>query len=269
MPVTTSVSESAAPRLDPEWDYSPHAEWYRFRPNYAPEAIARLVTRVDARRPGHVTADVGAGTGNLGVMLLAEDVRPIVAIEPNHEMRVRGEAATRGDAVSWLVGTGEATGLADASVDWFAMGSSFNTTDRARCLEEAARLLRPGGWFTCLWNHRDLDGDPVQRRVERVIQRHVPDYAHGARREDQAAVIAASGRFERAETLAVEHEVERSLDDYLAAWRSVRNRYWDLRTPSGRVLFGAICDDIRAELGVSTSLRIAYTTRAWSARVRK
>jgi SAM-dependent methyltransferase len=253
----------------PEWDYSLQAEWYRFRPSYGPAAIARLVAQVGARRSGHVTADVGAGTGMLSSMLLAAGVRPIVAIEPTATMRARGIAATRGAAVAWLAATGEATALAEASVDWFTMGSSFNTTDRARCLAEAARVLRPGGWFTCLWNHRDVEHDPVQRRVEQLIRRRVPAYAPGTRREDQAPVIAASGWFDPAEVVAVEHHVERGVDDYLAAWRSVRNRYWDLGTPAGRALFASLCDDIRAELGADARLRIPYTTRAWSARVRK
>ncbi len=256
-------------RVAPDWDYTPHAEWYRFRPNYAPAAIARLAEQTAARRRDHVTADVGAGTGNLSVMLLAASVRPIVAIEPNAAMRAHRTAAARAPDVRWLAGTAEAAPLADASVDWFAMGSSFNTTDRERCLAEAARVLRPGGWFTCLWNHRNLETDPVQRQVERVIRRRVPSYVHGTRREDQAAVIAASGRFAAPEVLAVEHEVERGLDDYLAAWRSVRNRYWDLRTACGQELFAAICDDVRTALGAGARLRLAYTTRAWSARVRK
>lgn len=267
--MSARASETLHPNVAPEWDYSPHAAWYRFRPNYARAAIVQLTERTAARRRGHVTADVGAGTGNLTAMLLAERVRPIVAIEPNAAMRAHRTAAARTPDVRWLVGTAEATGLADASVDWFAMGSSFNTTDRGRCLAEAARVLKPGGWFTCLWNHRDLETDPIQRRVEHVIRRRVPSYAHGTRREDQAAVILASGHFDAALLLAIEHPVERSLDDYLAAWRSVRNRYWDLRTPAGRALFAAICDDIRADLGADAVLRMVYTTRAWSARVRK
>lgn len=261
--------EIATPAVACEWDYTLQAEWYRYRPNYASDAIGRLVARVGARRPGHVTADVGAGTANLGVLLLAEGVRSIVAIEPNAAMRRLGRAATGGAAVHWLVATGEATGLADASVDWFAMGSSFNTTDRGRCLAEAARVLRPGGWFTCLWNHRDLERDPVQRRIEELIRRRIPEYAPGSRREDQARVIAGTGRFAPPEVLLVEHEVDRRLDDYLAAWRSVRNRWWDLGRPAGRALFASLCDDIRAELGADARLRIRYTTRAWSARVRK
>lgn len=252
-----------------EWDYSLEAEFYRYRPNYAPAAIARLVAQVDGRRRGFVTADVGAGTGNLSVLLLEQGVRPVVAIEPNREMRARGQAATRGEPVVWVEGTGEVTHLADEAVDWFAMGSSFNTTDRGRCLAEARRVLRPGGAFTCLWNHRELERDPIQRQVEAVIRKRVPGYTGGTRREDQAPVIAESGLFEPAELLEVEQEVERSLDEYLLAWRSVKNRHWDQSTAAGRALFEALCADIRAEVGQGTALRMVYTTRAWTARARK
>lgn len=252
-----------------QWDYSLHAEYYRYRPNYAPAAIARLVERVGARAPGFLTADVGAGTGNLSLLLLGQGVRPLVAIEPNQEMRVRGQAVTRGQPVVWLIGTGEVTHLGDDSVDWFAMGSSFNTTDRERCLAEARRVLRPGGWFTCMWNHRELERDPIQRRVEGIIRRRVPDYTHGTRREDQTGVIARSGLFDPPEALAVEQEVERGLEEYLGAWRSVKNPHWDLATPAGQALFEALCQDIRDEVGADARLRMVYTTRAWTARVRK
>ena len=268
MPEEASRDERA-PAVAGEWDYTLQAPWYRFRPNYAADAIRRLVARVGARRRSHVTADVGAGTGNLTVLLLAAGVGRIVAIEPNAAMRRLGRAATGDDAVRWLAATGEATGLADASVDWVAMGSSFNTTDRGRCLAETARVLRPGGWFTCLWNHRDLERDPVQRRIEELIRRRIPGYAAGTRREDQGAFIAGTGWFDPPELVLVEHEVERGIDDYLAAWRSVKNRYWDLGTAAGRLLFASLCDDIRTEVGPAARLRVRYATRAWSARIRK
>lgn len=263
-----SHAETPAP-IDPRWDYSLQAEYYRYRPNYAPAALMHLVAQVDARRRGFVTADVGAGTGNLSKLLVEQGVRPVVAIEPNQEMRRRGQEATRGEPVVWVDGTGEVTHLADEAVDWFAMGSSFNTTDRPRCLAEAQRVLRAGGWFTCLWNHRELERDEAQARVEAVIRRHVPGYTHGTRREDQTAVIVDSGRFDPPSLLEVEQEVTRTLDEYLLAWRSVKNPHWDLSTPAGQALFEAICADVRAELGPHSELRMVYTTRAWTAQVRK
>ncbi|MCW8140631.1 MAG: methyltransferase domain-containing protein [Planctomycetota bacterium] len=251
-----------------EWDYSEHAAWYRFRPNYAPAAIDRVVERVGPwRRAGFITADVGAGTGNLSVLLLERRVAPIVAVEPNAAMRALGQAATASQPVVWTVGTGEATGLADAAVDWFAMGSSFNTTRREECLREAARVLRPGGWFTCLWNNRELEGDPVQREVEAIIRRHVPDYAHGTRREDQTSVIAESGLFEPPAYDEAAQEVSRTVDEYLGAWRSVKNPFWDVATAEGRALLERIERDVRAALG-ARPITLLYRTRSWSARLR-
>ncbi|MCO5171211.1 MAG: class I SAM-dependent methyltransferase [Planctomycetes bacterium] len=252
----------------PEWDYSQHAAWYRFRPNYAAVAIDRLVDRVGpARREGFLTADVGAGTGNLSLLLLERRVAPIVAIEPNPAMRELGQAATAGRPVVWTVGTGEETGLADRAVDWFAMGSSFNTTRREACLREAARVLRRGGWFTCMWNNRELEGDPVQREVEAIIRRHVPDYAHGTRREDQTSVIEESGLFEPPGYDEATQEVARTVDEYLGAWRSVKNHFWDVATAEGRALLERIERDVRAALG-TRPITLLYRTRIWSARAR-
>ena len=250
------------------WDYSPHAEYYKYRPNYAEPAIERLLVLVGAgERPGFIAVDVGAGTGNLTVLLLQHGLRHIVAIEPNADMRWLGQQATRGHGVLWVDATGERTALAESSVDWFAMGSSFNTTRREETLVEAHRALAPGGHFTCLWNNRDLDGDPVQSAVERIIRRHVPEYRHGTRRQDQTAIIIESGLFGAPiffeETLAV----TRTLDEYLLAWKSVCNSFWDLTTPEGNALFDGICADIRREIGNRT-LEMRYRTRCWTARVK-
>lgn len=259
---------STARDVRPEWDYSHHAAWYRFRPNYAPAAIDRVVDLVGAwRRPGFITADVGAGTGNLTLLLLERRLAPIVAIEPNAAMRELGQAATAGRPVVWVVGTGERTGLADGSVDWFAMGSSFNTTQREACLREARRTLRPGGWFTCMWNNRELERDPVQAQVEAIIRRHVPDYGHGTRREDQTAVLSESGLFEAPVYDEAAQEVARTVDEYLGAWRSVKNPFWDVATEHGRALLARIEAEIRAALG-DRPITLVYRTRVWSARVR-
>lgn len=240
------------------WDYSALAVHYDKRADYAGEALDQLLERA---RPGRARpiADVGAGTGKLTRPLLDRGFA-VHAVEPNDAMRGFGVANTAGRPATWSVGTGEATGLSSAAYDLVTFGSSFNVTDRAKTLVEVARILRPRGWFACMWNHRDL-ADPIQTTCEAVIKRYLPDYGYGSRREDQAAVIRASDLFE--EPIAIEGlTINRTpLAEFIDAWRS----HATLERQAGG-LFGEIVAAIERELAGRAFLDVPYTTRLWCAR---
>ena len=112
---------------------------------------------------------------------LAERGLIVHAVEPNDEMRRRGLRNTEGLPVRWREGTGEDTGLVDRSVRAVTFGSSFNVVDQRAALRECRRVVEPGGWLCCLWNHRDLD-DPLQARIEGNITAAIPGYQYGSRR---------------------------------------------------------------------------------------
>jgi ubiquinone/menaquinone biosynthesis C-methylase UbiE len=247
-----------------QWDYTDHAAHYDKRPNYAPSAIAHLAEFVHAKTSGeYLVADIGAGTGALTI-LLQPHVARIIAIEPNKAMRDIGIAKTASmKNVSWMVGTGEKTGLADKSVDWITFGSSFNTTEREATLQEAHRVLKKGGYFTCMWNNRDLQ-EPTQKRVEEIIRRFVPDYSHGTRREQQADVIIGSKLFNHLYYCETPQVVDIKLHDYLEAWKSVKNSYWDVTTPDGEELLNRILDAIRQEFADTPVLHLTYVTKTWT-----
>jgi SAM-dependent methyltransferase len=244
------------------WDYTTHAAYYAARPNYADAVIDQVVEHVGARASDDfVVADVGAGTGNLTLMLKARGLT-CIAVEPNGAMREHGMERTRELDVRWVEGTGEATGLATGSVNWVTMGSSFNTMDRPRALVETHRILGPGGYFSCMWNHRDLS-DPLQQDVEQLIRRMVPTYGAGTRREDQTEVIEGSGLF----MPVVYHEGSRRVgqkpETYLDAWRSTHN----LKLHAGD-RFEAVIAAIAKLVEPMPMIEMTYTTRAWTAQTR-
>lgn len=245
-----------------EWDYTAHADSYSARPNYADEAIDELVELVGARKDeDYLVADVGAGTANLTVMLLARGLR-CVAVEPNEAMRNHGKARTEEKGVKWYVGTGEATTLPDSHVDWVTFGSSFNTTDREKSLAETKRILKPRGWFTCMWNHRDLE-DPLQKRIEGLIREMCPDYVAGTRREDQTELLEESGLFEKVHFIEATQPHARTVDEYVEAWRSTRNLS---RVCKDDAEFEKVLAAIREEVS-KADISMNYTTRIWAGRL--
>jgi SAM-dependent methyltransferase len=247
-----------------DWDYSLHAGYYEFRPNYSGRAIDMLASYVGARNTSDYRCiDIGAGTGNLSIMLLERGIA-MVAVEPNDEMRNIGILRTKNSSgITWLKAGGINTTLDAESADWVTFGSSFNVMDRDLALRESYRVLKHEGYFSCLWNHRHLD-DPIQKIAEDTICELIPLYDRGIRREDQRPVLERNRQlFKDIFYMEIDFEVDRTIDMYINAWRSVRNKYWDLSTQEGIELFERIVSKMRERLPDRFSIR--YTTRAWTA----
>lgn len=250
--------------VEKHWSYTKHAKFYEYRPNYAPKAIDMLKVYVGAEgRKGFKTADIGAGTGNLTIMLLERGLE-VDAVEPNDAMRLIGIEKTEGAGVRWVKAPGLETTLDSRSVDWVTFGSSFNVMDRDLALKESHRLLKNGGYFSCMWNHRDLN-DPIQQQAESIIERNVSGYERGVRREDQRPVIEKNrALFDEIFYMEVDFYYSQTLENYILAWQSVKNKYWDLETEEGQTLFRKITDDMRKTM--PESFDIKYTTRCWTAK---
>jgi len=245
------------------WDYSDLAQAYLKRPDYADEALDRMLARA-ALPPGARICDVGAGVAHLTLALLARGFA-VTAVEPNDEMRKRGIARTQGLAdCTWFEGTGEATGQPSHAFEMVTFGSSFNVTDREATLREVARIAKSRGWFACMWNHRNLD-DPLQAQVEAIITRAIPSYAYGTRREDQTPVIVSSGLFEA--PIVVDGTILHSVPamDWVEAWRSHATL-----ARQAEAKRDAIVDEIAALLAARKlrTLEVPYVTRIWLARLR-
>lgn len=244
---------------DVEWDYTELAQAYVHRPDYAAEALDRMF-EISGARPGMRACDVGAGVGHLTIPLLRHGLQ-VDAVEPNDRMRGLGASRTADFAdVRWHDGTGERTHMSASAYHLVTFGSSFNVCDRARALVEAARLLAGGGWFICLWNHRDLMSS-LQQAVEAVIRRRVPNYDYGTRREDQTTTIAASGLFEPAVHVCgrVEHVFSRN------SWRKAWRSHATLARQAGDA-FDATIDDIAALVADRERVVVSYQTNVWLAR---
>lgn len=255
----TNVSKQSINK--PEWDYSLHAPYYKYRPNYSPVAIDKMLETASASKDSTLfkAADIGAGTGNLTKMLLERGIST-TAVEPNAEMRNIGIEETTKFSPNWIVGTGEATHLEAESVNLFAMGSSFNTTQREETLREAFRVLKSGGWFACMWNHRDLK-DESQQQAEAVIKDLFPSYSHGVRREDQTDILNHAQGFSNLKFIEHTQTIQQSLENYILAWKSVKNSFWDLATPDGEKAFDKMAAEFREKM--PKVLTLHYTTRIW------
>jgi hypothetical protein len=113
-----------------------------------------------------------------------------------------------------------------------------------------------------MWNHRNLN-DPIQRQCEAIVEALVPNYHRGVRREDQRPVIEQSGLFTDIFYFEVDFHVGQTIENYLNAWQSVRNKFWDVSTAEGARLLEMLLQRMRESL--PAHFPVQYTTRAWTA----
>ncbi|MBV8049107.1 MAG: methyltransferase domain-containing protein [Paludibacterium sp.] len=246
-----------------EWDYTTLADAYLKRPDYADAAIDAMLS-IAGTEKGDCFCDVGAGVAHLTLMLAVRGL-DVVAVEPNNAMRANGIKRTGKFAnVRWHEGTGEATEQASHAFDMVTFGSSFNVCDRLQALKETARILKPRGWFACMWNHRELD-DPIQAQIETIIKDRVSGYGYGTRREDQTAVIDACGLFGPVVHIDSRVMHEQRIEECVEAWRS----HATLERQAGAA-FGDVVAAIESYLqSLNTPvIQIPYSTNIWVAQLR-
>jgi SAM-dependent methyltransferase len=146
---------------DPARSFGGVAEAYeRGRPSYPREAAVWLTSD----RPLTVL-ELGAGTGKLTEQLVAlgHDVH---ATEPDPKMLAILEKNHPGVRVSQA--PAEEIPAGDSSYDVVVSGQAFHWFDPAKALPEIARVLKPRGRLSLVWNQRD-ERIPWVKRLGRII----------------------------------------------------------------------------------------------------
>jgi SAM-dependent methyltransferase len=178
--------------------FGPAALLYdQVRPTYPVAAIQWALAPLGSGR--HQVGDVGAGTGIL-TRVLGSMGHAVVAIEPDPRMRERLSASTPG--VEVVDGRAEVIPLPDGRLDAAVAGQAYHWFDHEAAHRELARVIRPGGVFTAVWNERDATV-PWLAEYSRIID---PDREPG-RSSGRRDVDSYGDGFEPVERAEFRHAV--------------------------------------------------------------
>jgi len=166
LPQPTETHDRHLNRYSRAASFSRGADVYAaVRPSYPVAAIDYMLPN-DAR----TVLDLAAGTGKLTTLLNQRNLN-VIAVDQSVEMLAQLRQSLPQVAVHQ--GTAEQIPLPSASLDAVIVGQAWHWFDEPAAAAEIARVLRPGGTLSIVWNKRDTNLDWVAQFGE-ILHRDDP-----------------------------------------------------------------------------------------------
>lgn len=246
-------------------DFTQLAKFYGNRPGYSKVVLECLKNHIFNTVGEGKVADIGAGTGKLTENLSSLGLKGY-AVEPNDAMRAEGEKVfQRNQTFIWSAGTAEETGLEDNSVHWALMGSSFHWADSERAVKDFYRILVPGGFFTAIWNPRDIESSELHMKIEDVVYSEIPNMKRvssgkSITTEEMKEKLLSGGYFKDILFMEAFHAEVMSKERYMNTWKSVN----DIQVQAGEDGFQRILKKIEDIIVDMDEIEVPYRSRAWT-----
>jgi ubiquinone/menaquinone biosynthesis C-methylase UbiE len=198
--------------------FSGFAERYDTCRPQPPSVISDILIQLAQVEHPRLVVDLGSGTG-LSTRIWSELADQVIGIEPNADMRRQAEssiaAKTGARKLRWVDAISSKTGLSDDCADIVTCSQSLHWMEPQPTLEEATRILRPGGVFAAY----DCDWPPtVNWEAEAAYSSFIANaeaigegrgYYRGVEKwakEQHLARMEASGCFRYLKEIVVHHQ---------------------------------------------------------------
>lgn len=245
-------------------DFTELAKFYGNRPGYSKVVLECLKNHVFNTVGEGKVADIGAGTGKLTENLVEIGLNGF-AVEPNEAMRAEAAKHPWGEKFIWSEGYAETIGLEDNCVNWALMGSSFHWADSEQAVREFYRILVPGGFFTAIWNPRDIESSELHQRIEEVVYSEVSGMKRvssgkAITTEEMKEKLLSGGYFKDILFTEAPHTEVMSKERYMNTWKSVN----DIQVQAGEEGFQRIMDKIEIIIKDLDEIEVPYLSRSWT-----
>lgn len=246
-------------------DFTEVAKHYHNRPAYSSMLLEKLLLCVNPKKINDFKiVEVGAGTGKLTKMLSNFGLQ-VTAVEPNDAMRSEGEKYTQNTPIIWKKGNGEDTQMPDKCANWVLMASSFHWTDPSKSLPEFARILKDDGYFTAIWNPRNIVQGSVFYEIEEEIKKIIPELNRVSSGQQNTKkweeILVATNHFKECFFMECDYIEMMDKQRYIGAWESVN----DIQAQAGKERWKKILAMIESKISHLELVEIPYKIRAWSA----
>ncbi len=142
-----------------------------------PKSVFEKLISMGIGTGNQVMVDIGTGTGTLARGFAAAGNR-VTGIDPSESMLNAAREIDSGQT-NYVLGTAEATGLADNFADVVAAGQCWHWFEPPAACNEIRRILKPGGQLVIAhYDWLPLKGNLV-RETEKLIETHNPAWKGG------------------------------------------------------------------------------------------
>lgn len=156
------------------------ADYGTFRAGF-PDTLFERLREFGVGLAGQTVVDLGTGTGTLARGFALRGCTAI-GLDPDARMLAQARVLDQraGAAVTYVQATAEATGLSPGTADSVTAGQCWHWFDRSRAIEEAKRILKPGGKLVIAhFDWLPIDGNIVEA-TETLIRQYNPAWhLHG------------------------------------------------------------------------------------------
>lgn len=145
------------------------------------------------------------------------------------------------------------------------MGSSFHWADSKLAVKEFYRILVPGGFFTAIWNPRDIESSELHRKIEDTVYGEVPDMKRVSSgktvsTEEMQEKLLRGGYFKDILFVEAPHVEVMTKERYMNTWKSVN----DIQVQAGEEGFQRILNKIEKIIQEFDEIEVPYRSRSWT-----